>query len=84
MDMLTMWKKRLESWRDEKETNRNGMAYLADRAIRLLEAQIEVMECASGSASPQQPQERHCGHVAPYFEDADGVRRCGICQQILD
>jgi hypothetical protein len=32
----------------------------------------------------QHPQKRHCGHVAPHFEDADGVKRCGLCQKILD
>lgn len=31
---------RLQSWRDEKETNKHGMAKFADRAIRLLEIEL--------------------------------------------
>lgn len=41
MDVL---KKRLAAWEREKETNANGMAYLADRAVALLKKQIEELE----------------------------------------
>jgi len=33
--------RRLQSWRDELATNRNGMACLAPRSIKLIEQDIE-------------------------------------------
>lgn len=32
--------RRLESWKREKETNKNGMAHLADRAIAAIERDL--------------------------------------------
>ena len=52
---------RLQSWRDEKATNKYGMAEYADRAIRLIEADIAkaieagTAETGTGSVSEDLP-----------------------------
>lgn len=44
MAKLERYKKRLDEWKREKKYNEYGMQYLADRAIKLLEQEIEEIE----------------------------------------
>ncbi|MEO0343004.1 MAG: hypothetical protein AAF198_06160 [Pseudomonadota bacterium] len=39
---MTAAEKRRKAWQEEKQTNMNGLAHLADRAITILDKQIEI------------------------------------------
>lgn len=62
-----LWRNRLAEWEDELRTNRYGMAYLAPRAVALLQA--EIIEFW-GRAAPRRRidvKERHYGLIATGF-----------------
>jgi hypothetical protein len=68
-NLRKLLERRLQSWRDEKVTNKNGMAHFADRATRLIEADLaqgieagtaETTEIGSVHESPVRDSE--CAH----------------------
>lgn len=46
---MTTAERRRKAWQEEKETNKNGLAYHADRAIAILDKQIEAEKVANNT-----------------------------------
>ena len=59
LNILKRKKKLLNSWKQEKKHNRNRMAHLADRAIKLIENDIKntTSTCTGASHKDAQPRD---------------------------